>query len=314
MQGIGYVAGLIALAVAALALGVRWVPLTHLVLLAMAAAAPYLALGAPAAVVVFAIQGCWALVAAAIAVTAASIAVQVPLYVSDPVPAGTTVRVMSSNLRYGRADPDAVAQLARDHADILAVQELTSDAAARLSAAGLDATFPYRALLDRDGPEGVGIWSRYPVVSSQPIDGFWLGLLIAVIQVPGTPKPVTVATMHMSAPWPDPIQGWRDDMACLVGALRGIAARADGPVVAAADLNATPDMREFRSLLTDGYRDAAEQAGAGRTRTHPADISVPPVFALDHIMTRGCTATSVRTLDVPGSDHRALSAAIVLPS
>jgi endonuclease/exonuclease/phosphatase (EEP) superfamily protein YafD len=118
----------------------------------------------------------------------------------------------------------------------------------------------------------------------------------------------------MSAPWPDPIQGWRDDIARLGRALRDIAARTDGPIIAGADLNATSDMREFRALLTGGYRDGAEQAGAGRTRTHPADIAVPPVFALDHILTRDCTATAVRTLSVAGSDHRALAVDVVLPS
>jgi endonuclease/exonuclease/phosphatase (EEP) superfamily protein YafD len=41
---------------------------------------------------------------------------------------------------------------------------------------------------------------------------------------------------------------------------------------------------------------------------------VPPVFAVDHILTRGCTATSMRTLQVPGSDHRALVADIVMQS
>ena len=65
MQWIGYVAGLTALAVAALAFAVRrspWLPLTHLAFLAMAAAAPCLALGAPATLVVFAIQRRWTLV------------------------------------------------------------------------------------------------------------------------------------------------------------------------------------------------------------------------------------------------------------
>jgi hypothetical protein len=56
MQWIGYVAALTALAVAALAFAVRWLPLTHLAFLAMAAAAPCLALGAPATLVVLAIQ------------------------------------------------------------------------------------------------------------------------------------------------------------------------------------------------------------------------------------------------------------------
>jgi endonuclease/exonuclease/phosphatase (EEP) superfamily protein YafD len=78
------------------------------------------------------------------------------------------------------------------------------------------------------------------------------------------------------------------------------------------DLNATAAMREFQRLLRDGYHDAAEQAGAGLTRTHPADIVVPPVFAVDHILTRGCTATSVHAVSVPGSDHRALVSDIVV--
>lgn len=35
---------------------------------------------------------------------------------------------------------------------------------------------------------------------------------------------------------------------------------------------ATPDVREFRQLLRDGYRDGAAQAGAGLPRTHPSDV------------------------------------------
>ena len=41
--------------------------------------------------------------------------------------------------------------------------------------------------------------------------------------------------------------------------------------------------------LCDGYHDAAAQAGAGLTRTDPADIFLPPLFAVDHILTRGAT-------------------------
>jgi endonuclease/exonuclease/phosphatase (EEP) superfamily protein YafD len=82
----------------------------------------------------------------------------------------------------------------------------------------------------------------------------------------------------------------------------------------AADLNATPDNLDFRRLLRGGYNDAARQAGAGLTRTYPSDVRLlPPVFAVDHILTHGCTATSVRTLSIPGTDHRALAAVIAVP-
>jgi hypothetical protein len=46
--------------------------------------------------------------------------------------------------------------------------------------------------------------------------------------------------------------------------------RADrGSVVVAADVNSTTDMRPFRALLHDGYRDDAEQSGAGIKPTLP---------------------------------------------
>jgi hypothetical protein len=53
---------------------------------------------------------------------------------------------MSANLRYGRADADAVVSLARENTDILAVQELTREKAELMSAAGVDETFPFQAL------------------------------------------------------------------------------------------------------------------------------------------------------------------------
>jgi hypothetical protein len=191
----------------------------------MAVATPYLAPAALAALAVFAIQGRWALVAAATVLTTASVAVRVPLFVGDSAPAGTTVRLVSSNLRYGEADPDAVVALARDHADILAVQELTPEEAVRLSAAGLERILPFKALRDRDGPAGVGIWSRYPLSHSTADEDFRLGLLTARVQIPGVRAVPTVVAMHLTPPWPDPIRGCRDDMERLAGVLRDIAAR-----------------------------------------------------------------------------------------
>jgi endonuclease/exonuclease/phosphatase (EEP) superfamily protein YafD len=302
--------GIFALTVAAVAFTVRYVPITNRIVLGIVALAPYLMLGAPLSLVVFGLARHWIFAAAAAALTAATAAVQLPRYIANHAAAGVNVRFVSANLRYGRADPHAVVQLAKKHADILAVQELTPEKADRLSAEGLDQTFPHKALRAREGPAGVGIWSRYPIEQSAVDERFWLGLLTAHLRIPGEKVPAVVVATHMSAPWPEPIAGWRANLNLLSTTLRQIAASTPGPIIVGGDLNATADMREFRQLLRDGYHDAAEQAGAGVTRTHPADIVVPPVFAVDHILTRGCTATSVRTLQVPGSDHRALAADI----
>lgn len=302
------------MAVAAIALTVRYVPVTNRLHLGVAALAPYLMLGAPVSLIAFSLQRDWILAAAAAAVTIATVAVQLPWYMRSAATPGVDVRLMSANLRYGRADAAAVVRLAREHADILAVQELTPEKADQISAVGIGEALPYRVLRAREGPAGVGIWSRYPMTPGANYDEFWLGLITARVRIPGVPAEATVVTTHMSAPWPEPIRGWRDDLARLITVLDEIGTSASGPVIVAGDLNATPDVLEFRRLLRNGYRDAAEQAGAGQTRTHPADIVIPPLFAVDHILLRGGTATSARTAALQGSDHRALIAAIRLTS
>jgi endonuclease/exonuclease/phosphatase (EEP) superfamily protein YafD len=305
--------GVLALTVAAVAFTARYVPITNRIVLGIVALAPYLMLGAPLSLVVFGLARHWIFAAAAAALTAATAAVLLPRFIRNHAAAGVNIRFVSANLRYGRADPHAVVQLAKKHADILAVQELTPEKADQLCAEGLDQTFPHKALRAREGPAGVGIWSRYPIEQNDVDERFWLGMLTAHVRIPGLQAPAIAVVTHMSAPWPEPIAGWRADLDLLSTTLRQIAAYAnDTPIIVGGDLNATADMPEFRQLLRDGYHDAAEQAGAGVTRTHPADIVVPPVFAVDHILTRGCTATSVRTLSVRGSDHRALAADIVV--
>jgi endonuclease/exonuclease/phosphatase (EEP) superfamily protein YafD len=90
--------------------------------------------------------------------------------------------------------------------------------------------------------------------------------------------------------------------------------RADrGSVIVAADVNSTTDMRPFRALLHDGYRDDAEQSGAGIKPTFPADTRLPALVAMDHILTRNCAATSLHTLVIPGSDHWGLVVTVTVP-
>jgi endonuclease/exonuclease/phosphatase (EEP) superfamily protein YafD len=313
LMGVLTVVGIVVLAVAVVALIARFVPGINVAVVATAALAPYLMLGAPLAMIVLAVSRTWIAVAVAGVVTVATIAVQLPWYTRRRVEPGVVVRVVSANLRYGRADPEAVVRMARDHADILAVQELTPEKAELISAAGMDTVLPYQVLRARKGPDGVGIWSRFPMRRGAEYDEFGRGLLTTQVQIPEVAGEATVIAAHMSAPYPDPLTAWRVDLARLDSTLQEIGASADGPVMLAADLNATPDNLEFRRLLHGGYRDAAEQAGAGLTRTYKSHVRpLPPVFALDHILTRDCVATSVRTLTVPETDHQALLAEITI--
>ena len=276
---------------------------------------PYLVLGAPVAGVEFAVGRRWIVAIAAAALSVVTIATQLPRYVGSD--GGTDnsvkVRMMSANLRLGTAEPDAVVRSAQDRADVLAVQEFTPDKVARLSAAGLQQTFPYRALVARDSASGVGIWSRYPIQHSARVSASKKALVSAQLQVTGVAVDPTVVVVHTS-PWPEPIDDWSRDMDRLSGTLEEVAKLASGgSVIVAGDFNSTADMRGFRQLLHNGYHDSSEQAGAGMTATFPADVLLPSFLGIDHILTYECTATSVHTLTVPGSDHRAVVADIELP-
>jgi endonuclease/exonuclease/phosphatase (EEP) superfamily protein YafD len=91
------------------------------------------------------------------------------------------------------------------------------------------------------------------------------------------------------------------------------AAAGPGAVIVGGAYNSTPDMRQFRDLLTHGYHDAVEQTGSGFAPTYPPDTWFPPVITIDHVLTRNAIACWIMTIDVPGSDHRSLLANSAIP-
>lgn len=305
---LGVLAGLGAM----VGLAVRYVPITDHGLVFAAVAAPYLMVGAPLAALLLLGARRWVAAVSAIVLTAVIVAVQLPLYVADgaPPPGAVTVRVLTANLGMGQADPSALAALARDSADVLMVQEMTPEAVAGLQAAGIDRTFPHRVLDPRKEASGVGIWSRYPMRESTTIDGFEMPWLRARLTVPGLTEDLNVAAIHFGAPWPQPIDGWRNDIARMPEVLRSFG---PGPAIVAGDFNSTVMMKPFRQLLTDGYRDAGEQAGAGLARTYPNRPPWPAVLGIDHVLVREGVATSVHPAPLPGSDHLALLATVQMP-
>ncbi|CAN3126786.1 endonuclease/exonuclease/phosphatase family protein [Mycobacterium sp. smrl_JER01] len=308
--------GLAALAVATAALGVRHLPVTGHPTLIVAAAAPYLALAAPVAMLLLVLGRRWLLTLVAVAVTVALMWVYVPRYLGPPAsdPAAVEVRVLTANLGMGQADPAAFVSLAGATADVVAVQEMTQEAADGLSAAGMDAVFPHRVIVPAPQASGIGIWSRHPVVHSGRIDGYALPMVGARIRIPGVRVDATVLSVHLAAPWPMPIGTWRSDITRFPDTLREVGTTAGaGAVIVAGDFNATADMAPFRRLLEQGYGDAGADAGAGLARTYPGRGMRPPLIGIDHILTKNCSAAIAQTVVVPGADHRGLLATLQVP-
>ncbi|SHT77971.1 metal-dependent hydrolase [Mycobacteroides abscessus subsp. abscessus] len=311
----GLAVGAVALLAAAFGFTSRFLPVTNHVVLVGAAFAPYLMACGVVAIIAFGIRRRWLLTSVAAALVIAGVAVEVPLFISTAPQSDTVrLRVLTANLYLGQGHPGVVVATAEQSADIVALQELTPGMRRSLAIAGLDQAFPYQVLDPRPEASGTGLWSRYPVSEQAIHPGYVNGLISARIHVPDVTFEPTVLVAHMAGPWPQPIAHWGDDMRRAVQSVHEAAsAGGQGCVLVAGDFNATYDMAPFRAIAADGFRDGAEQSGSGLIPTYPANLQVPPLLAIDHVMTNRCTATSVRSVVIPGSDHRGLLSTVEVP-
>lgn len=239
-------------------------------------------------------------------------AAQLPAFIpARRPPSDMGLTVMTSNIRLGLADPDAVVALVALHqVDVLAIQELTGPAVSRLHKSGLDRLMPYRVISPREAGAGVGIWSRLPLTDTAVLDGFGFDPLRAQLNVSG--RVFTFVCFHSKAPlYNGGTEQWMSDLRRLAQAMIGMPA----PVLVAGDFNATRDHKQFRDLLSNGFNDAADDAGAGVLPTYPADRSLGPIASLDHVvLSPDLVGVRVQTAKVGGSDHRAVIARVSMVS
>ena len=297
---------------------IRLLPVSNNFLLLVAAVSPYLIVASGAmALLMFIVSKHWVLTGFALVLTVVALAGPLQFYYLGGVRPEdrphVDIRVLTANLRYGLAHPDFLVSLARDHADLVSVQELTPGAIQRLSEAGIGSEFPYSVLIPGEAADGGGLWSRYPIAEIQGRHSE-VGMMSVRLRIPGVRTNPVLAGVHIGAPISRPFDDWHaaiTDLARLLGRLAATAP--GGAVLVAGDFNTTPDMQNFRQLLTNGYQDAVQQTGAGSAPSFPSNAWYPPLIAIDHVLVRGATATSVHTITVPGSDHRAVLATVQVP-
>lgn len=273
---------------------------------------PWVALLAWVPVVVALLLRRWALAVVAVLVMAGLAAAVVPRAMGGPDPAedprGPRLVVMSLNMEYGGADAERLLEVARRHrVDVLSLQELTPEAVTRLEAAGAWSMFPSQVLVDENGAGGSGVVARRPLefVENDPTGAEQPEV---AFRVPGAGR-VHVKAVH---PWPpvsaDGARKWKEAL----GRLPGPGA-SGAPRILAGDFNATLDHHAFREVLDLGFVDAADAAGAGLGATWPVGRRVPGI-AIDHVVVpRSVKVERFEVETIPGTDHRAVIAWLVLP-
>lgn len=225
---------------------------------------------------------------------------------------GPGLRVMTANLFLGRADPGAVVDLVRDQQiDLLSLQELTRKENRALQEAGLARLLPERRVFTAPAFSGAALYSRWPLEGGELIGGSG-GLLPmprSRVRVPEA-APVEVVDAHPPPPtsseqasvWELGLQSLPStDPQGMVRLLLG-------------DFNATLDHQALRDVLDRGYVDAADAVGKALTPTWPPERSLPPTVTIDHVLVdERVRVRDVGIHELPGSDHRAVTAELVLP-
>jgi endonuclease/exonuclease/phosphatase (EEP) superfamily protein YafD len=219
-----------------------------------------------------------------------------------------TFTVLSANVYLGAADPYALLALVdRYQPDLLSIQELTPSFVAKLERAGIARRLPHSVLMAQPKGHGAGLYARVPIAPLRRQTHFLFRMPRATIDFRDGGR-LRVAAIHPQPPSMSSA-AWKEGLESLPQP--GVGA----PWVLAGDFNATFDQVEFRRILDGGYRDAGEATGEGLEPTWPGPDEFPlGLMTIDHILAdRRLGVAEYGVDDLPGSDHRAIHARLVLP-
>lgn len=237
-----------------------------------------------------------------------------PMYFSRPVsppPDSQPLTILTYNINLSPPDIQGITDdIRRIDADIVAIQELTVNAATRFEAE-LSTQYPYRAFHPIVGFHGQGVLSKYPITS----DEFWkvyLGHQRVTIDFNGTEIAVyNVHPVHHILPfWGFDIRPRTEE----VNLFLEKAAHDDIPILIVGDMNMTDQSGDYQRI-TRIYQDSYRHVGYGMGTTFPAHIPLlPSLVRIDYVFhSEEFTAIQADVLrSTGGSDHRPLVVELAL--
>lgn len=207
--------------------------------------------------------------------------------------------VMTFNVEYRNRDhPSTAAVITAVGADVVAMQEVTPEAASYLEWA-LGARYPYRTFRSASRASGCGVLSRFPLRDVEAFHLSGVGHWAQRMTVDAPDGPLTLFNVHpivprfrRSAPrWPllVPIKldtaRRRAEIRRLIRLVEGEA----GPLLVVGDFNMTEYSHDYR-LMRMRLSDAYVGAGQGLGLTFPSPMSFPtnlpspwPVVRIDYV-------------------------------
>ncbi|MBT2540395.1 endonuclease/exonuclease/phosphatase family protein [Streptomyces sp. ISL-44] len=225
--------------------------------------------------------------------------------VTDKSGSGGNLMVATHNVDADNADPRGTAEsVAKSGADVLALTELKGSVVPVYEKA-LAGAYKYHSV------EGtVGVWSRYPLTASSPVD-IKMGWTRSMRTTVDTPQgQVAVFVAHLPSVRVKLNAGFtanqRDNSADALGA--ALAAEPLKKVILLGDLNGTMNDRAL-SEVTSQMRSTQGAAGDGFGFSWPAQF---PMARIDQIMVCGIKPDASWTLPRTSSDHLPIAARLTV--
>ncbi|KUJ37189.1 hypothetical protein ACZ90_69675 [Streptomyces albus subsp. albus] len=216
---------------------------------------------------------------------------------------GGELTVVTHNVNADNPDPSGTARkVAASGAQVVALEELTGSAVPAYEKA-LAGAYRYHTVQGT-----VGLWSRYPLSDSRPVD-IKLGWTRALRATVATPRgDVAVYVAHLPSVRVKFNAGFtagqRDGSAEALG--QAIGRERLGKVILLGDLNGTMNDRAL-APITSQLRSAQGAAGDGFGFSWPASF---PMARIDQIMVRGLDPVSAWSLPRTPSDHLPVAASV----
>ena len=203
---------------------------------------------------------------------------------------------------------------------MLALQELTPAIEAKLENS-IGKKYLYRKTLPLEGTNGIGLYSRYPIISSEYLQFNERPFAqITLLEIKG--KKIQVINVHLASPAravEDPENflslysfnyNIRKEQWRLLSEVVNKNKDNYSLQLLVGDLNTTRYEPLFREIKTE-WVDLYDQAGNGLGLNFPHSEKMNPVFTLDYIFGRGLIeALELKVVEGGGSDHLAISGKI----
>ena len=175
-----------------------------------------------------------------------------------------SLRVITFNLGPGRASPeDTFLAIHSQNADVFVVQELTSQVEALFDAQFVS-IFPHKAKSSSDVV--TAIYSKHPIVSSQPIFGDELSRAYIHVQIDWSNQPVNILAAHprppdfqFISPFPYPVGIDDKEQQERVMSLANYGSQLSAPTIIVGDFNLSanaPAYQQIASLFVDSHSSA----------------------------------------------------------